>query len=168
MALTVYVVRNASGFVTLDATTDQTAQAAISPNSPGIESGAYGGLLEISQDRSTTKSGATRVMIKASIKTPVPATSQGETSIASVAPITVHTVMTVSKPAMERIMLEQTGVASDNQTVSGISNWLVWFLTALVADNTLPEAATSSPLVRALTGGMPINVQTGTYGTSGS
>lgn len=141
----------------------KTATTTISRGDAGLPEGNFGGQVTVEQDRSSTKNGVTRVLVKTSIKTPI-ASADGNT-ITGVQPITAHVVLTVPRSVAERMILEESGATSDAYT-STVCAWLSALIVPLFTGKSLVSVPdyTTPPLVRAITSGLPLNMDSGTYG----
>lgn len=166
MSMTVYPVTGES--LSLNATDNKNATGLLEANSGGLPMSAYGGIVTVSQDREVTKAGATRVMVKVAYKAPMrdPA-AVGVSEAMAMGEVTAHCVLTVPKRVAETLVFESTGQL--DPYVGGGVAWVIAALAALTNNKSLaslPAVTADHPLIRGVTGALPLNVESGTYGSA--
>lgn len=164
MSMTVYPVTGAA--LTLNASDIRAASGTFTNSSGGYPATpGQGGAIEVSQDRTITKNGVTRVMVKCSAKTPF--TPPGSASPTELGTISAHLVLTVPRAVSEQMQMEAAGAATKDTTQTLI--WVLAVLTALINNKSLaalPTLATSLPLVQGVIGALPLNTSSGSYGSA--
>jgi hypothetical protein len=168
MSMTVYPVIGES--LTLTASDQKNASGIAAGESAGMPDGTLGGAVEVSQDREVTKAGATRVMIKVGLKTPLtdPYNAQGNQTV-TMGNLSAHCVITVPKVVADVLAFEAATAGAQGLRAASALQWIVRALTALVNDASLPaiEGSTfDSPVVKSIVSGLPLNVDSGVYGTA--
>lgn len=167
MSMTVYPITGAA--LSLTATDMRSATGIIPAESGGLP-GDVGGMVTVTQDREVTKAGSTRIMIKVAYKAPFrdPGNVVAATDSLTMGEVTAHCVLTVPRNVASILNYEATG-ATDDRGVQGGIVWIATVLSALLNDKSLaslPEVTWEHPLVQAVIGKLPLNVETGTYGTA--
>lgn len=164
MSMTVYPVTGAAqSYLKTDNTLAVGSGVA---GSGGYPADANGLGIEIHQERSVTKAGATRVMIKLTGMIPYSLDPSGALSW-KVAPASVHMVATVPKSLSEALVMENSGVLS--KSVMTAIQWLIANLCAIAQTKSvasLPTISGTLPIIQGLVGAMPLNLDTGTYGSA--
>lgn len=167
MSMTIYPVTGAP--LTLIKSDNTRAAGLVGAEQAGLPEGGpmSGGSVEIIQDRATTKNGSVRCMIKANLKTPYLVDTDGGQNMAT---ISAHTVVTVPKAVADQLVFENTGSAQAQ--CSQAITWLLRVLAAAVYGNksiagTITTwSSTDIPVLQGLLGSMPLNLDTGTYGSA--
>lgn len=164
MSMTVYPITGAAqSYLKTD---NNTAAGSGVAGTGGYPAGATGLGVEIRQERSVTKAGATRVMIKLTGQVPYTVDPNGVANW-KVSPATVHMVVTVPKSLSEVLVMEHSGVLT--KTAMTAIQWLIANLCAIVQTKSvaaLPTVSGSLPMIQGLIGAMPLNLDTGTYGSA--
>lgn len=168
MSMTVYPITGSA--LSLTATDMKSATGVVPENSGGLPEGSIGGLVTVTQDREVTKAGSTRVMIKVAYKAPYrdPGNTVAGTDALTMGEISAHCVLTVPRNVANILNYEATGATDDRGAQIGVV-WIATILTSLLNDKSLaslPETTWEHPLVQAIVGKLPLNVETGTYGSA--
>lgn len=167
MSMTVYPIRGAAMSLTA---TDMKSASGIVPSSD-LPGNAIGGVVTITQDREVTKAGSTRVMMKVAFKAPfrIPDGNVAtEADTLSMGEISAHCVLTVPRNVASILNYEAAGATEDRGAQVAVV-WIATVLTALLNNKSLdntPEMTWEHPLVQAIVGKLPLNVETGTYGSA--
>lgn len=164
MSMTIYPITGAAQ--TLEMSEPKIANGLVKANTGGYPSSAGGGgALELSQDRSVTTAGATRVMIKLSLKTPWTTSNADPTP--QIGTMSAHTVVTVPKVMANALVYENSGISDPNVATTVV--WLLAALNAVVQNKSIPALPSVSfdlPMIAGLVGGMPLNLASGSYGSA--
>lgn len=169
MSMSVYPVTGE--LLTLNALDQKAASGVATAENAGLPSGTLGGVVTVTQDREVTKSGTTRAMIKVGFKTPLtdPYSAGGNQSV-TMGEISAHCVVTIPKVVANILAYEAAAFDSlGGYRASSNILWLLRVLTALVNNASLgavPEITLSSPMIQAFVGSLPLNVDSGTYGSA--
>jgi hypothetical protein len=109
-------------------------------------------------------------MIKVAYKAPFrdPGNVVAGTDTLTMGEISLHCVLTVPKNVANILHYEAVGATEDRGAQIGVA-WAAAVLTALLNNKSLaamPTVSIELPLVQAIVGKLPLNVETGTYGSA--
>lgn len=170
MSMTVYPITGAA--LSFNATDIKSATGLVRPEESGLPEDARGGVVVINQDREVTKAGATRIMVKASFKTPVRDTGQSPNADAvTMGEVSAHCVLTVPKNVANTLVLESTAGTGDlDGSATSAVVWVLAVLTAVLNNKSLATLPARTfmqhPMLQGIVGKLPLNVESGTYGSA--